>query len=333
MAGTALGLSGIAAIARSRSPGHEHRGGQLHVADSAVRARLLGLIENVTHAAASSYQTRDNSGFTVDTIKIIPAPGPGYLGVYHVNDKGFFSVRLGFSDDILHWDYIRTLEPDAVQPTIAALPHNAYLVAYEKRELTGISHLEFRVYPSFKALFAGRYDRQFDAPLTLSKIAEGTPSISGMTVHGSVAHSTIDVGFHYFDTALGVDRNGVGVLQDFRQWTAWVSPIDAAFHPEPAGGTGARDSFSFDGYPFTVIEAWSTPNNWGTWRVYLYDETARTITELPIHTTMGSTSFGTPHVTVLDDPHHHRALAISFYLFTPGAAGKEAGPLIYYRDF
>lgn len=235
---------------------------------------------------------------------------------------------------MLHWNYIRTVAPDAVQPTIASLAGGGYLVAYEQREDNGHSHLEFRVYPSIKALFAGTFSGQFDAPRTLSSVAEGTPSIFSITTkHDSIAHSTIEVGFHYFDTALGVDRNARGVLTDFVHWSASISPIDTSFHPEPTGGTGARDSFSFDGYPFTIIEAWSVLGNWSTWRVYLYDADAKTITELPIHTALGSISVGTPHVTVLTDPDHRRALAVSFYLFTPGAVGREAGPLVYYREF
>jgi hypothetical protein len=41
------------------------------------------------------------------------------------------------------------------------------------------------------------------------------------------------------------------------------------------GGIGGRDSLTFQGYPFTVLEAQGIAGDWSSWRVYVGDETAR----------------------------------------------------------
>jgi hypothetical protein len=299
-----------------------------------ARNQLIGLLENVTAANASAYQVRDSTGLTVDAIKVIQSPDTGYLGVYHVNLGGKFDVRLGTSTDLFHWRYALTLEPNASMPTIAAMSDGSLLVAYEKAEGTGASHLQFRQYPTLRALSLGLSIRKFDAPRTFSSIAEGTPSVRSASVNGLAGSSTIKVGFHYLDTSLGVDRNARGVLTNFSGWSASIATdINGAFNPPPGGNIGDRDHLTFLGYPFTLIEAQSVKNDWGSWRVYLYDETARTMTPLSINSAGGSVSFANPTSTVIRDPTGKRALVATMFIHSAGSAPGEAGPLIYYATY
>ncbi len=299
----------------------------------AAGTQLRGFMANVTSSNASSYQTRDSTGYTTDTIKIVQIP-QGYLGVYHDLIGTSFSVRLGFSTDLLRWRYVTTIATGASQPTIFPLPDGGFLVAYEKDDPGGFAHLEFRGYPSVVALGYNQYDAQFDAPRTLSPIGEGTPNVRSVAYQGSLSRSTIQVGFHYFDRRLGRDREGLGTLTNFSVWSTRVNTqLNTAFQPMPGGEIGGRDYLLFEGCPFTVIEAQSVLGDWSTWHVYLYDETAHTVTAIPVRTAGLSTSMGNHKFEIVTDPAGHQALVVSYFIFSQGSAPGEAGPLVFYTEF
>ena len=48
---------------------------------------LEGVVENVSGATGKRYQTRDNTGASMDGLKIIGNPRGGYLGVYHTTES------------------------------------------------------------------------------------------------------------------------------------------------------------------------------------------------------------------------------------------------------
>jgi hypothetical protein len=297
-----------------------------------ARQQLVSLLNNVRSANGKSYQTRDSTGYTVDTIKIIQTGQSSYIGVYHVNQNGFFSVRVGTSSDLVNWHYVNVLEPNATQPTIAALSNGSYLVAYEKQEASGASHLEFRTYPTVLGLEIALSTNQFDAPRTLSSVAEGTPSIHDAALSLTLHRSTIHVGFHYYDTSLGVDRNARATLTNLSSWTSQVATdINSAL--TVGGNIGGRDSLTFQGYPFTVIEAQGIAGDWSSWRVYVWDETARTMTQLSPQTDAGSSAFANAKATAIVDPAGHRALVAAMFIPWQGSAGNEAGPLIYWNEY
>jgi hypothetical protein len=320
----------------------------------AARAQLISLLDQVSHATATRYGTTDDTGATVDAIKIISAPWPvrliglSYLGVYHVNSGGTFSTRLASSSDLLHWTARATLATDASQPTIAALPNAGYLVAIEKYVRSrDSSHLEFLYYSTLLSLLTGKADRTFDAPNQLSSYREGTPSIAAISIGppaggllglfggGPLSSSAINVGFHYdADPAVGLDRNATGVLTNFSSWTEQNNPqLNNAFPPTVQGSIGGRDYVNFEGYPFTVIEAQSTPGSFASFRVYLWDPTAQLMTPLAPKTAGGSLAFGNPKVSIVIDPTGRRTLVGSLFVFSEAAAPSEAGPLVYYNDF
>ena len=317
-----------------------------------ARTALIGLLNTVPPAPQSSFATLDNTGMPVGTIKIITNPaGAGYIGVYHVNDaSGTFYVRVGTSIDLTHWTYAATLASNASQPTIAATSNGGFLVALEKYTpsflgLTAASsNVEFRFYASYSNLLAAHAAQTFDAGRSLASSFEGTPSIRSVAVGppspgllglfpgAPMSNSTIQVGFHYLNSS-NLDRQATGTLTNFSGWSEQANPaLDAAFGSTFKGNVGGRDYLSFEGYPFTVVEAQSTRNDFGSWRVYLYDETAGLLTKLAPVTPGGSLSFGNPKVTLLTDPSGRQALLTSLFVFGIHNGPGEAGPLIYYNE-
>ena len=298
----------------------------------AARSQLVSLLDNVRGATGHSYQTRDSTGDTVDTMKIIQVGASRYVGVYHVNEDGFFSVRAAMSSDLVHWQFVSVLEPNASQPTIAELSDGNFLVAYEKRDGRHTSHLEFRIYPDILGLRLPLSTGRFDAPRTLSSIAEGTPNLHDTAMNPILGLSTIHVGFHYFNTGLGEDRNARGTLTNFTSWRTQVA-TDLNGALPVSGNVGARDSINFGGYPFTLIEAQVIARDWSSWRTYLFDETAKTRTLVQPQTTAGSYAFANPKAPTIIDPAGHRALVATMFIPSQGAAGDEAGPLVYWNEY
>jgi len=317
-----------------------------------ARVRLAALLSSVPSGSQSRFAAADNTGYPVGTIKIISRPastGHGYIGVYHVsNPKGTYFVRVGTSGDLLHWTYRATLARNASQPTITALSNGGFLVAFERYTplllgFGGASNLEFLFYASYYDLMDGHASQMFIAPRVLSQSFEGTPDVDNVVVgrppsallgliQGSpMSNSTIQVSFHYLN-AKYVDRQATGTLVNFARWTAVDLPsLDDAFGNTFKGNIGGRDDLTFEGWPFTIIEAQSTPNKFGTWRIYLRDDTSSLLVKLSPRTPAGSLSFGNPKVTVLNDPRGRPALVVSLYVFGSHNGPGEAGPLIYYN--
>lgn len=306
-----------------------------------ARQQLISILQREKTPTGSSYQTRDNTRFTVDTIKIIRLPAGGYLGVYHVNDNGTFHVRVATSSDLINWTYRATLEQRGHDPTVRQLSDGSFLLAYEKVD-SGGTHLRFAHYFSLATLLVNLPQRTFDAPRTLSSAHEGTPNIRSASL-SALGSSQIKIGFHYYDNSLPApgDREALGTLTDFSRWSAQKNEsLNNAFSPVPAD-IGDRDFVNFRGYPFTVVEARSTAGDWGSWRVYLYDETAKTLTQLAVQTAGGCQSFANPAVTSLTDPSGNRALATSYYVHSDhdgtacpaDRAPGEAGPLVFYTPY
>jgi hypothetical protein len=294
-------------------------------------AAVLGaLVEDVPHAV-HRYATVDDHGRSMDTLKIISAPGGGYLGVYHSGDPhGALAVYVAESRDLLHWTSRALLDHDASQPAIAALPGSGYLLSDE----ASARHLRFLHYASLAALLSGRADRTFDAPPTLTSggpLTEGTPNIFSAALSPDLGHSRIAIGFHYH-LAHGLDRPGIGVLADFSSWSGRPdTALEAALRAAGASGAiGDRDAVSFLGAPFELVEAQTGAGP--AWRVYLYDQRAHLAVALHIRTSQDSRSFGNPTVTSLRGPSGAPALVFTLFLRSSLAHSGEAGELVYYRD-
>lgn len=301
-------------------------------------AALSSAIEAVPDATARRYATRDDHGRSMDTLKIIPKPGGGYLGVYHSGPQGAFRVYLAESRDLLHWTSKAQLDSNASQPTIAALSDSGYLLADEAsgNQAAGLRpQLRFRHYASLSALLTGRADRTFEAPHILAPRGhgeEGTPDVLSAVLSPDLSHSRITVGFHY-SLPYGPDRPGLGVLANFSSWTARPdAALEAALHADGMSGRiGDRDAVTFLGASLELVEA--QPSGGAAWNIYLYDERTHRAVPLHIRTNQGSQSFGNPTVTNLRTPSGAMALVFTLFLPQSFAASGEAGELIYYRTY
>src|SRR6478672_8619841 len=91
------------------------------------------LLGDVVGSTAHRYALTDSAGNTMDTVKIIPNPAGGYLGIYHTGSR----VNLATSTDLLTWVFRRSLDAQATQPTIYALPTGGFLTATEFNDESG----------------------------------------------------------------------------------------------------------------------------------------------------------------------------------------------------
>jgi hypothetical protein len=300
---------------------------------------LVALLQDVEAADGKRYNTLDSQRRGMDTAKVIADGDGAYLAVYHTLFPNGFHVRLATSTDLLQWTYVTTLEERASQPTIAALSDGGFLVAYEKDGSATTcrgsgSCLGFEHYPTLAALLAGTPGRTLRVNRTLSSCNEGTPNIYAATLDPDIGHSIINVGFHYFRDC-DVDRQAIGTLTNFSSWKVQTDTnLNNRFASLGTinGNVGDRDAFFHQGRSYSLVEAQSTKGDFGTWRPYLFDRAANSLTALTLATKAGSEAFGNPTYTELDLPDGlGRGFVATQFLFSEGAKGGEAGPLFYYR--
>ncbi len=304
---------------------------------------LVDFLQDVTHADGYRYRTLDDQNVPMHTLKILQNPQGGYLGVYHHSVHRVLQVRLAVSTDLLHWHYVKTLENNASQPTLAALSDGGFVLAYEKntdetfygRPFRG-SCLALRYYANKHNLLSGTSNKSISLKRTLSFTNEGTPNIYDSVLHPDIQHSVIVIGFHYMaHYPNDVDRQGIGTLQNFSLWdTEENANLNTLFTETGSinGNIGDRDSFSYRGNDYTIIEAQYTENDFGSWRPYLYDRRLNTINVLHLRTSKGSKSFGNPTYTELTLPDGRRGFVTTEFIFREASNG-ESGELIYYRAF
>lgn len=302
------------------------------VGADAVRARLRAIIEDVAGADARRYGARDDAGRSMDCAKIVQDAAGHYLAVYHsVLEDGRFHVSLGASGDLTTWRFVRDLGRSASQPTIHCVPGDGYLVAWEQEPR---NHIAVRYYVDQDALFAGRATRSFDARRSLSRCAEGTPTIHAVHPADDMRDWVVEIGGHYWWNC-DRDRQMHATLTGFRRWRAEVRPdLDAPLLEHGVGGNiGGRDPVRFLGHDLRVVEGQFVKGDFGSWRTFLWQEGAARAERLEIRTDGGSTAFANPHVTALNAPDGRRALMVSLFVPNEGAAPGEGGPLLYYRTY
>lgn len=308
--------------------------------DAGPRPALASLIQHVTSATASRYGLADSEGNSMDTLKVIDGPPGLYLGVYHVLERGSFTVKLATSNDLVDWTFRTDLAAHGSQPTIAALADGGYVVAYESNaDCTGLgrwphrSCLRFLYYPSFPALLSAAASRTFRAPRTLSRCNEGTPSLQAVRLARDIDHSTISVAFHYHRDC-AVDRQARGTLQDFRTWSARAVPgLDRALEAFGIrGNIGDRDGIVYRGTSYTILEGERVHHVWSSWRCFLEDASSGEIVELDLRTRGNSPACANPILTLVDAPGGGSAVVVAVFIPVEGAAPGEAGELLYYID-
>ncbi len=358
----ALGVLAVAPAA-SAGPSRQQR--------AKARVALKQIVERVDETTAHRFGAHDDLGAPLQGLKVEQIGGR-YIGVYHSPGDGRYNVHVATSTNLIDWTRQATLDTDASQPTIQAMPGGSIIVVYEKTLLldllpradfpTGLLgpldildspfnriRLRFRYYRSVDALLSGDFSRQFTAPRTLSPTAEGTPSITDAKLRrGLTSRSRIEVGMHYYadldhNGTSDADRAATGVLTNFKTWKAKPKPdlntemrtlkvVHAGFSGPPMGAIGDRDQIILDGVRLELQEAQYVPGDYSSWRTFLIDPRSRVPRPLEIVTEGGSHSFGNPTATALTSPSGKRAVFVTLYVFSEGAASGEAGPLIYYVE-
>jgi len=301
------------------------------------------LLGDVTTANGYNYGTKDNQGYGLHTLKIIGNPLGGYLGVYHSDINDTFCVRLANSSDLLHWNYITTIELNASQPTIAKAPNGAYLIALEKEDSS--SHLQVRYYLNITTLITNSPEFIIDLPRNLSQEHEGTPNFYNISINDNVMSAYI--GFHYDNTTTNADEVAVGCLtvplDRPGDWN-WEVDIQKEYnnklrqHYHVKGNIGDRDYGYIFGRTFTVQEGCLAQRNdhWAYWRIFLYDHSKRNFTMLNIKTHYNATSFGNPTFTFLTSPNGKQCIVVTYFIFSEGLPDRlkdKAGELIFYKEF
>ncbi len=307
--------------------------------DSFPETDLLSIVQDVRAADGYRYDAKDSAGNRMDTLKIIDNPEGGYLGVYHSPDSVDFTVHVATSNDLIHWQYQSDLSSHASQPTLVSLPEGSFLAAWEadnRPKLPWKSWVHIQSYKNLDDLLAGKGGRGFDAPHTLVPPdggAEGTPNIYSVTLAPDLAHSIIDLGFHYYKD-FTVDRQARGTLVNFSTWTTREEKeLNLAIESHHIGGNiGGRDCLIFRGVRYNLIEGQYTFSDFGSWRTFIYDWRTGKDTELTIRTHGGTASFANPKWSLVKGPAGKPALVMTVYLPSQGSAPGEAGELVYYRN-
>ncbi|MEP6562196.1 MAG: hypothetical protein ABJD68_14120 [Nakamurella sp.] len=301
-----------------------------------TKLSIQTILGDVIGSTRHRYGLKDSAGHVMDTVKILANPTNGYLAVYHTGDN----VNLATSADLLNWDFRRTLDPQATQPTIRALPTGGFLTATEYNNQVGSGgRVRLRHYANHRALLAGTVERERTMRRTLSACNEGTPTIYSVSLTPDIANSTIDLGFHY-QRNCDLDRQARGILTNFGTWRAAVdNDADDRLVAAAAargriinGNIGDRDTLTFDNVGYTVHEVQYTRGDFGSWRIYLYNWENGTASYLPIVTHGQSTAFANPTVTCISSPSGRPAIVVTLFIPFEGAAPGEAGQLVYYRE-
>src|SRR5687767_11021725 len=88
-------------------------------------------IADVPNATAARFGARDDQGASLDGLKVLQV-GARYVGVYHAPAGKSFAQYVATSTDLMTWRRRATLDTDASQAAITALPNGGFVVAYEK---------------------------------------------------------------------------------------------------------------------------------------------------------------------------------------------------------
>ncbi|MFG2647626.1 hypothetical protein [Streptomyces sp. NPDC048436] len=291
---------------------------------SAATARLAALAGDVTAADGHRYDTRDDTGRTMDAAQITQTPGGTYLAVYHsLLGDGRFHAAVATSTDLRHWHRRHDFGPGTHQASLADDGRGGYVLAYEKDPE---NHIAVRAYDGEASLLTGRAARAFDAPRTLSRCAEGTPSIT------AVRDDTIELTGHY-RAGCDTDRQLRATLTGFRTWHAAPDErLDRALLAwGNSGNLGDRAPVELDGQQMLFVEGQRWRGDFGSWRTYAYDPVSGRADRLDITTHGGSRAFANPSAALVTDPQGRPALLVSLFIPGQGAAPGEAGQLVYWH--
>lgn len=293
---------------------------------AAANLSLVERIERPGQATVVRFAAVDDQGAGLDCIKIVGLGKGSYLGLSHSLRGGAFELRLSESSDLKAWRHIVTLDRHAHQGTLTRVG-SEWLAAWEKDGPNG-NWIRVARFDSLAAFRAGKPSQTADLPRSLSRFAEGTPSLRLVDWRGGWAESVIELDFHYYREGV-VDRQAQGTLTGFTAWKAGVrdgqvSGLDKAY----GGNIGDRDLLPLPGGSLELLEAQEKFQTWDSWRI-LAAVDGGPFRRLLIRTPGGSRSFANPAISKVELPDGRPGIVVSLFLPSEGAARGEAGSLIY----
>ncbi|MEO8425458.1 MAG: hypothetical protein ABI595_16295 [Actinomycetota bacterium] len=291
----------------------------------AARAELLGLITDVTQATAYRYKLTDDLGHHMGPMDVIWVPEAGRFAAVDFSwddtDQAFH-LHVTTSTNLLDWTWEVELARQASMPSIAAMTGGGYVVAWEQEP--DPIHIVIASFDTWDDLRTGNVARRFDVPVTMPACGEGTPSID------AASRERVDLSFHYHGDCER-DRQASG----WTDWTTW----QAVARPERdqalidrgiEGHIGDRDTIAFRGHTLMLLEGERVPDDYSSWRTFLYDDETRVADEISFKTHAGSRAFTNPSISEVRIDGHD-AILVTLYLFTEGARGGEDEELVCYR--
>ncbi len=296
-----------------------------------IAAILNETAPNKPHLVAYQLTTTDanNKIAGAAPLKVVPTDDAShpYLGIFHNQINGTqFATYLGYSTDLRVWHTIGQIHSPASQPDLRILPDDSVVYA-EEYNPSGRPYVRVHYYgkgaiSGLQALISNPAVAPTQAitlPGTDLAKADGTPEFGRITYSGAIASSTLEVTHHYYDLGQR-DMEADGILTDFKTWS---SPSDMTINNlvTNAGGNGKigdREVFEVGSQVFEVVEAQVSPassSDYGSWRLFLVNQTASTVQKLSPVLSGGAQSLGNPTVSFVTLPTGRPALVFTCFVF------------------
>jgi hypothetical protein len=288
---------------------------------------------------------KDNRGVSMDSLKIVQENASTFAGIYHQrigNDKYCLALALANNLMARDWTFIKNIDCNyASQGDLQRLPDGRYLLAYEKNgadtppfKMLKRPYIRIVAYRNLDALKAGLPEKVFDLPKTALAKADGTPNFRWIRYNGDLDSIYIEIGFHS-RVLVGfkfLDRNYIGQLDSFQSYRSMPQGnINKRIDKTAKGNIGDRSFLLMDNHPYSIIEGQTRYQDWGSWKIYLFDETTQSVVRAGvIATPCGSSSIGNPNFSIvtIDGMLY---LVGSVYVFSEGSKCGEAGTFLFGR--
>ena len=290
---------------------------------------LFSLISVPHDKTNSFFSLSDSNGKSMDGLNVQQEGPTNFIGAYHTNEgNDRFCVRLATTNDVRSGKWTYRTEVDCnygSQPDIKRLPDGRYLLAYEKNN-NKRPHIIVRSYSNVNDLLINKVEREFAPPYTDGARTDGTPSFRWIRYDGRLDTMTIELGYHFNRLPERRDVNAIGFLRGFKSWDYYVNDNLNNLVDRYAGWhIGDRSFLLYQGKPYTIIEGMTVKDDWQSWRLYLHDETANTLTPLNFRTPGRSPSMGNPSFSVIQVGNQRQLVGTNF-IFGPAA---EPGSHMY----
>jgi hypothetical protein len=325
-------------------------------------SQVRDFLNNPKSAFAARYGLTDSAGNSMDAISITQIAGQQYkyAAVYHtayqVSGKTRYRVNLALSNDLMSWFYQGVLVDNASMPKIDHVSGSEWIVVtHEQWQGAG---------PGSKSPSRVAFELFYDASDLVNHIIRstslmpqwqnslnGTPSIYEFHLALYNGRYSVDgqYGFHFWNGSR--DVNGVTTIRqmfDPNGGTVFSPSTANAYNnlmmaQGVTGNIGDRDTIITSDARYNVQEGnlGQPAGSFDLWRLFLYSfgdannyPTGNgSIFQLSPQTPNGSTSFGNPRITIVDNPAGTgKAFVVSYFLFGEQAGQGESGSLIYYYN-